>query len=376
VVRRAAVAATLGVVALLVAGPASARAGPGVTLRQGSQPPRLVSGGQIGRGVSIRGLLQLAGFNPGAVRFVQVVGDGGKVLTVLTTELDSALVSDDGANTTFTRQARSGQGAADTVVSAPSTPIEMTVDGGSLLSVRASGSPTAVKVGQSITFTSSVRFAPPGAQLSYVWDFGDGTSGAGAQVTHRYTVSGDLQAQIKVQGANGTTAQCATVCGGVASVDVQVQGRERRPEQPRGLPQGSGNSPSLGGTGTGTGTGSGTGSGSASGTGGGSGNAPRRPRKKPPALRAQRPEPHSPFSSNPASGAGRTIVQGVLLAGAGAPIAGGLPPGKAAGGQQPARGVTGTVQSSSQIGGSLALALAIVSLGALRERRSVRLRVA
>jgi hypothetical protein len=375
-VRRAAVASALGVAALLGVAPASALAGPGVTLRQGSQPPRLVTGGQIGRGVSIRALLRLAGFNPGAVRFVQVVGDGGRVLTVLTTELDGAFVSDDGASTTFTRPARSGQGAADTVVSPPSTPIEMTVDGGSLLSVRASASPTSIKVGQSITFSSSVRFAPPGAQLSYVWDFGDGTSGVGAQVTHRYAVSGDLQAQIKVQGANGSTTQCATVCGGVASVDVQVEGRQRRPEQPRGLPHGSGNSGSLGGTGTGTGTGSGTGSGSASGTGGGSGSAPRHPRRKPPPLRAQRPQPHSPFSSNPASGADRTVVRGVLLAGAGASIAGGLPPGKAAGGQKPARGVTGTVENSSQIGGSLALALAIVSLGALRERRSVRLRVA
>jgi hypothetical protein len=376
VVRRAAVAAVLGVV-LLGAAPAVALAGPGVTLRQGSDPSRLVTGTQIGRGMSIRGLLRLAGFNPGAVRFVQVVGDGGNVITVLSADMDSAYVSDDGANTRFVRPGRSGQGRRDDVVSAPNTPIEMTVDGGSLLSVRLNASPTRVKVGQSITFSASVRFPPPGAQLSYVWNFGDGTRDTGTQVTHPFSVSGDLQVQVEVRGSDGSTAQCATLCGGVASVDVHIEGRERRPDQPRGLPQGGGSSPSLGGTGSGgTGTGTGTGSGGAGGSAGGSATTPQRARKKPPPLRAQRPEPHSPFSSNPASGAGKTVVQGVLLAGAGASIEGGLPAGKAAGGAEPAQGVTGTVENPSQIGGSLALALAIVSLGALRERRSVRLRVA
>lgn len=375
-VRGGVVAAAFSVV-LLGALPALALAGPGVTLRQGSDPSRLVTGAQIGRGMSIRSLLRLAGFNPGSVRFVQVVGDGGKVLTLLDADMDSAYVSDDGAKTRFVRRGRTARGEPDEVVSAPNTPIEMTVDGGSLLSVRLNASATKVKVGQSITFSASVRFAPPGARLRYVWDFGDGMHGAGTQVTHPFSVSGDLQVQVEVRGSDGSTAQCATVCGGVASVDVQVEGRERRPEQPRGMPQGSGSSSSLGGTGPGgTGTGTGTGSGGAGGTADGSAGARDPARRKPPPLRAQRPEPHSPFSSDPASGVGKTVVQGVLLASAGAPIEGGLPPGKAAGGAKSVQGVTGTVKNSSQIGGSLALALAIASLGALRERRSVRLRVA
>lgn len=373
-VRRAAVTAALGVVALLGAAPAIALAGPGVTLREGTKESRLVSGAQIGRHLSIRGLLRLAGFDAGSVRFVQVVGDGGDVLTIRGPQIDSAYVADDGANTRFVRP---GRIAREEVVSPPNTPIEMTVGGGSLLSVRLNASRTKVKVGQSITFTASVRFAPPGAELTYAWDFGDGTSGVGTQVTHPYRVSGDLQATVEVQGSNGSTAQCATLCGGVASVDVQVEGRERRPDQRRGLPQGGGSSSSLGGTGSGgTGTGTGSGTGGTGGAAGGSASTREPARKKPPPLRAQRPEPHSPFSTDPASGAGKTVVQGVLLASSGAPVEGGLAPGKAAGGATPARGVTGTVRNSSQIGGSLALALAIVSLGALRERRSVRLRVA
>jgi hypothetical protein len=93
-------------------------------------------------------------------------------------------------------------------------------------------------------------------------------------------------------------------------------------------------------------------------------------------LRAERPEPHSRFSSNPQSGAGKTIVQGVLLAGQGSTIEGSLPGGSPSGSPKPRQGVRGTVDKPSQILASLALALAIVMLGALRERRSVRLRVA
>jgi hypothetical protein len=73
---------------------------------------------------------------------------------------------------------------------------------------------------------------------------------------------------------------------------------------------------------------------------------------------------------------GKTVVEGVLLAGSGAPLEGGLPQGKPAGSPKPAKGVPGTASNPSQIAMSLALALAIISMGALRERRRVRLRVA
>jgi hypothetical protein len=365
--RRALATLALSVVALLGAGSASALAGPGVSLRQGSSAPVLVPGSQIGGGLSIRGLLQVAGFNPGAVRFVQVLDDDGSVLTLRGAEFDSASVRDEGADTRFVR-------GPDVVVSAPNTPLEMTVDGNSLLSVRLNASATSVATGESITFSASVRFPPPGAQLSYTWDFGDGSIGAGAQVTHQFNVSGDLLVRVEVNGFGGSTSLCATTCGGTEDVRVQITGKERSPDQPQGTPQGGGDSTNLGGTGTG-GTGSGTGA-------GGAGEdplfaaPPAPPRRKAPPRKPQRPEPHSRFSSDEASGEGKVVVQGVLLAGSGAPLEGGLSQGRPAGSPKPAKGVPGTASDPSQIAMSLALALGIISLGALRERRRVRLRVA
>ena len=70
-------------------------------------------------------------------------------------------------------------------------------------------------------------------------------------------------------------------------------------------------------------------------------------------------------------------MQGILLAGSGSTIEGGLPGGgSTAGSPKPATGVTGTADDPATIAIFAALALVFVLLGALRERRNVRLRVA
>jgi hypothetical protein len=398
--RRAAIAALLGVAALLGGGTASALAGPGVVLKQGGANPKTVSGSQIAgsadtggtytirdqpddkpssislRGVSIRGLLALAGFNPGAVSHVSVVGADGPLITLTGPDINNpsfpqgpALVSDSGGVTRFLRPAREAGGTTALVTSAPGTPLEMQVDGGGLLAVEVTASTTTAKVGQSITFTARVRFAPPGASFTYNWNFDDGTSGTGRVVSHAYSYSSDFQPLVQVDGVGGS--QCTPQCGGPGKVRVVVTGAKRRPGQTAGTPQGGG----PGGTGTG-GTGTGSGSGNGTGGSGAGGSGQGAAARKPPPLRAERPEPHSRFSSNPQSGAGKTIVQGVLLAGQGSTIEGSLPGGSPSGSPKPRQGVRGTVDKPSQILASLALALAIVMLGALRERRSVRLRVA
>ena len=172
-------------------------------------------------------------------------------------------------------------------------------------------------VGKPVTLHARVKRPPPGAQLTYVWDFGDGTRGFGASITHTYQVSGDLQAQVKVQGSGGATPQCASVCSGVEAVDVTVTGKVRGPNQQQGLPTGSGNSSDLGGTGDG---GTGTGPGSGDGTGGtanGTSSVPaaERPPKNIRPQRATRPESHERFSADPTSGEGKTIISGTLLDG-------------------------------------------------------------
>jgi hypothetical protein len=386
-----------GLAALLGGGAASAWAGPGVTLKQGvNSPTKLISGGQIagaadssgtytlrdgpgdpGRrvtlsGLSIRGLLRLAGYNPGAVRFVQVVGGDGSVFTVSNPEINNPaspppIVSDDGTTTRFVKA------GGQSVESVPGTPLEMTVDGGSLLSVTATASPTTVGVGQTVTFRASLRAAPKGASYTYTWDFNDGQSAIGVTVTHRYTASGELNPRVTVRGTGGSSPECATVCEGTAAVQVIVTGRAR--EGDLGTPEGGGQGSGLGGSGTG-GTGTGAGSGGDGTDFSAFGGYKPKPQPKPRPRRPERPEPHERFSSDPRSGAGKVIVQGILLAGQGRTLTGPLSKGAPAGNPKPQKGTPGIATEPSRISAALAVAFGVMSMGALRERRRVRLRVA
>lgn len=408
--RRLLAALAASLVALLAGGAATALAGPGVAITQGANnPQQVITGAQIAaaadsgptsytvrdriggpaktltlRGLSIRGLLALAGIDPGTVDYITVVRADGSLLLLRGADINDppfpegpALVTNEGETTRFLRPARAAGGTTDDVTSVPGTPLEMNVSGGTLLSVKATASPTRVRIGRSVTLHASVRFPPAGANLVYIWDFGDGTRGIGATITHTYQVSGDLQAQIKVQGSGGSTPQCAQVCGGVDAVDVTVTGRVRGPDVPQGLPTGSGTSSNLGGTGSG---GSGTGPGSGSGSGGSAaGTSPLPPSERKPKRierQATRPEPHERFSTNPRSGVGKTIISGVLLAGAGAAVENGLPQPKASGSPRAAKGTPGTAGNGVQVPGSVLFAFAVVWVGALRERRRVRLRLA
>jgi PKD domain-containing protein len=395
---RAAAAALLSVLALLGAGTASAVAGPGVVMKSQSGEQQPVPGSSIAanadsggtytvreqsgdeprtvslRGLSIRGLLALAGFNPGAVTHVSVVGGDGPLITLTGQEINNptssegpALVADVGGETRFVKPARSAGGASNYVRSVPGTPLEIQVDGGGLLAVEATASPTSVKTNQTIRFKARVRFAPPGASFTYTWNFDDGTAGSGQQTSHKYTSGGDFEVLVQVRGVGGS--QCTPSCGGPGKVRVQVSGQTRRPQDAQGTPLGGG----PGGTGTG---GTGTGAGSGNGSGGSGSAGTSKGSRKPPPLRAERPEPHSRFSSNPQAGAGSTIVEGILLAGQGSAVEGALPGGSPAGSPKPREGVPGRVENPSNLAASILLALAVVLLGALRERQHVRLRVA
>jgi PKD repeat protein len=56
---------------------------------------------------------------------------------------------------------------------------------------------------QVITFNGSVSSDPDGSIVSYEWDFGDGTTGVGAECSHRYALSGDYTVTLKVTDNDG-----------------------------------------------------------------------------------------------------------------------------------------------------------------------------
>ena len=162
-------------------------------------------------------------------------------------------------------------------------------------------------------------------------------------------------------------------CEGTETVEVTVTGKTRT--GPQGAPGGTGGA-------TGLAAPEPAAPGRAPGSGGGGtdntefGAYPVKPERKPPTTKQARPEPHLPFSSDPASGAGKTVVQGILLSGAGRTITQSLSKGAPAGNPKPREGTQGVPSDPSRVAPALALTLAIMWLGALRERRRVRLRVA
>lgn len=90
----------------------------------------------------------------------------------------------------------------------------ITVAPGAIPTAAFTSSPTAPVVGQVVNFNARGSTASPGRTItSYVWDFGDGTSGSGAQTSHTYTRSGTFVVTLVVKDDSG---KAATVTGQVA----------------------------------------------------------------------------------------------------------------------------------------------------------------
>ena len=69
-------------------------------------------------------------------------------------------------------------------------------------------SPAAPALNQDVIFTATGVPTDPGlqSQATYAWDFGDGTSGSGVSVSHRYTRGGTFTATLRVTASTGLTA--------------------------------------------------------------------------------------------------------------------------------------------------------------------------
>ncbi|MEA2157501.1 MAG: hypothetical protein QOE11_3641 [Solirubrobacteraceae bacterium] len=433
--RCALAAATLSIAIALV--PAAALAsGPGVTvIGRGLDQPLTLSGAEISSGgdvssttytvrsrpgsatkitlsgMSVASVLARAGIDISSIRKVAVSRVDGSDLVLTRADIQSppfpegpAVISDDGSGTRILRPVRNSRdvNARDNIVSVSSGPLVLRVDDATSLSVTAKASPTQVRVGGNVTFTAS---APNGGGgVTYHWDFGDGATDEGPRVTHSFDIAAEAQVQVTAVGS------CANYCLGVDTVTVRVGDPNAGPNAPGATNPGSGNgNPQAPGTGTGTG-GGGTGGSGGGDTAGATGSAsvqevvrelarqraaaqaqererllaPKRAaakRKRQAAKRKLQAAEKAAAAQRAAADAKAGIVQvtGILLSGQGTPISGGLPAlgGKPSGtpkGPQAARGTN--LDNPPSVPAALGLALLVISMGALRERRLVRLRVA
>jgi hypothetical protein len=205
----------------------------------------------------------------------------------------------------------------------------------------------------------------PNTTYTYTWEYGEGPV-EGTRVTATAKDPGILFAQVEVRD-NDTT--CTIRCGGTEQIQVEVGDVPEQPEDttaggPNGTAGGGGSSGGTGGGGTG---GSGSGSGSGTATGGADPSATAKPEPEPKPEPKPPPPPPKPF--------GQTI-SGLLINDTGATVEK-LPGGEPAGGAAGTRAVRGGETAGAfPLGLTGLLALAVMWVGALRERRGVRLRVA
>lgn len=375
--------ALLLAVALLLAATPAALAGPGITFYPKAGPVLELSGGQIAsiantasrtytlppdseragqkvtlRGVSIGALVARSGQS---AQRVQVVKRNGGSVAVTPPNFATALIADSGGTTYYIR---SSGGVVTEFIESSDIPLEVSVDGGDLV-VKAKANRKKVQEGESVTFEATVSGGKPGVAYSFEWDFGEGPVN-GKRVSYSPDLPGVLFAQVSVRDPD---PGCTLRCSGTEQVEVEVGEAPEQPDDPaaggaNGTPGGAGSAGGTGGGGTG---GSGGGGGGGAGTDTGEeaaeeGTAPAaKPEPKPP------PPPPKPF--------GETI-SGVLINDTGA-TARKLPGGEPAGGAEGVRAVRGGDTEGAfplALGGLLALA--VMWVGALRERRGVRLRVA
>jgi PKD repeat protein len=83
-----------------------------------------------------------------------------------------------------------------------------------------SGGPYAGTVNEAVNFDGSGSFDPDGTVVGYAWDFGDGTTGTGANPTHAYAATGDFIVTLTVTDDFGNLSAPATTTATIGIGDL------------------------------------------------------------------------------------------------------------------------------------------------------------
>jgi PKD repeat protein len=91
------------------------------------------------------------------------------------------------------------------------TSAEITAPPVNLAPIADPGGPYAGEPGQTITFDGSASADPNGDQLTYRWDFGDGSTGSGVSPMHTYAAAGNYTVTLTVSDGNLSSNTVATM---------------------------------------------------------------------------------------------------------------------------------------------------------------------
>ena len=162
-------------------------------------------------GLSLAGLVRLAGGNPATVRELTVPRARGGLVRLSGADLAEPapfadgppLVFVDGPSLRFFRPTRDANdlNASDNVATQPGDDLRVSVLAGPPLAVRASADPARARPGQPIAFSASAGGA---GELAFEWRFDDGTTARGRTARHAFAEPGRYRVVVTATAADGS----------------------------------------------------------------------------------------------------------------------------------------------------------------------------
>jgi PKD repeat protein len=163
--------------------------------------------GQVGQPIVFTAQVGLGGRPPGTPVQVQWdFGDGTTGFGETTSHTYAA-----SGTYTVTVTASVGPGQMATAITAA------IISGGQPVAQVNPGGPYTGVVGQPVAFSGTITGVPPGQVGSFLWSFGDGTTGSGATTSHIYTAPGTYTVTLTVTTTLGqqlSATTTATITGG------------------------------------------------------------------------------------------------------------------------------------------------------------------
>jgi PKD domain len=204
-------------------------------------------------GLSVRKLIGLAGADPDKVGFVTVPRPVGTTAYLPGSDFADpppfpegpALVWVESDTARFLRPVRNATdiNAEDFIVTTTGASLTIGLHAGNILKVAAHVNTARPRARKPVSFSANAAGQLPSEQLSYRWQFGDGTVGQGPAVSHAFRYKGSYKVLVSVTGdrdSGGESAPLALTVGRVKKKGAGGAGPAKGPSSHGAAGKGSG----------------------------------------------------------------------------------------------------------------------------------------